>query len=145
MATAAITVDKVFTKSGENRKGEWTRYDVKEAGGDRRFQTFVHSIGRKAQQHEGRPVTVTFEEVDNNGYTNLELKSLEPLEAETGAVHKQDEFRRSKDEMRRTEAFKAAATIIASPGWEGEANLDALVSLGDAIADELAEGPKVVH
>lgn len=126
MAEAQITIEKVFTATGNGKKGPWTRYDVKAADGTR-YQTFLDGLGKKAQNAEGAEATVTFHEETRGDFTNNVIDDLKV----TSAPAPKNEKQRSKEEVRRTEAFKIAAAV-------GAEDLEQLVALGDAIAAELA-------
>ncbi len=158
-----VIIDKVFTASGSNSKGLWTRYDVKTANG-LKFQTFDDGLGQTARGLEKREVKIDYEAqersyTDKNGFpqtsTNNVIKSISPVGEQTGNVvgdtilsvtkpasqgASQDEFRRPKEEMRRSEAVNAAAIILASPNFPEEFSIDNLAALAGEIAKLLETG-----
>ena len=138
MAEQVVTIKAVFENTGSSSKGPWTRYDIKDAGGNK-YQTFSDALGQKAHELKGKSAKVTYHEEERGGYVNKVVDGIEAAGSETAqAAPSQDEFRRSKEEMRRTEAVKAAATLIASPGWEGQVDVYALAELAEAVAKVMA-------
>lgn len=145
-----VKITGVFTQSGTSSKGDWTRWDVKTAGGSK-FQTFDARLGKKAEAAEGQSVDITYHEEDRGKYTNNVIDSIEiedeavNAESVSSAQPQQDEFRRSKEEMRRTEAVKAAATLLASPKFDEEITIENLANYADAIVDLIANGTQVPY
>ena len=85
MAEQVVTITGVFTEQGNNSRGPWTRWDVKDAGGNK-YQTFDEGLGRKAEAAKGSSVKVTYEEVQRGQYVNKVLKAVEPQVAEREAI-----------------------------------------------------------
>lgn len=113
----------VFTQNGNSKKGAWTRYDVK--CGETKFQTFDHALGQKAEK--GATATITYHEEARGDFVNNVIDAI----AVDAPSAPRNEKQRSKEEVRRTEAFKIAATL-------GADDLAQLTELGDAIANVLA-------
>ena len=142
MAVAATTITAVFKNQRQSAKGPFTSYDVK-AGG-RKYQTTKDDLGQKAEQLKGQPVVISYTEVQRGEYTNYNITDIVPAEAETGHVTQgkasQDEFRRSKEEMRRTEALGVAATLAATLEVS---DVQQLFDLSDALLPYLESGQQV--
>jgi len=124
MAEATAIIDGVFENERTSANGPFTSYDVK-AGGIK-YQTTKDAIGLKAKALKGQTAKIVYTETQRGQYTNRTIQSVEGVEG-APRVEKQ----RSKEEVRRTEAFKIAATL-------GPEDLAQLVEVGDAIANVLA-------
>lgn len=86
LAEQVVTIKAVFPNSGQNAKGPWTRYDIKDAGGNK-YQTFNDQLGKKAEALKGQSVKVTYHEETRGDYTNNVLDSIG--EAGAGEATKQ--------------------------------------------------------
>lgn len=142
-------------KRGESQYGPWALRLFTTAGGTK-FQTFDVDLGDSLIAGGlNTPVSVEYEieetSKDGKTYKNNVIKGWgPPSETATASepsqpTSSQDEFRRSKEEMRRTEAVKAAATIIASPNWQGDQSIETLGALAEAVSDLIANGAPVTY
>jgi hypothetical protein len=80
MAEKTVLVDRVeafTTKSGN------TRFVLRTADGDE-FTTFKEPIARQAIAAEGRRALIRYHEQARNGFTNVYLDKVEPLDDEPG-------------------------------------------------------------
>ena len=146
-----VTFSSVETKkTGNSKRGPWALRLFATAGGTK-FQTFDVDLGESLEAHLNLPLEITYEIEDNGDFKNNVIKGWKPASeqavqasepvqsvasngaaAELRPTSSQDEFRRSKEEMRYTEAVKAAATILAS-------EQDFTVAELKAVADQIAE------
>src|SRR5690348_5898358 len=126
-------------KSGTNKRGPF-HFRVFKTSGGTRFQTFDVGLGDKILASYGQPLEVEYEVESNGQYENNVIKTIRLLdraEASTAQPEPQQnrsDFQRSKEEVRRTESVKAAATIIVSDKWEGGSEPSDLFALADQIA-----------
>ena len=130
-----VTLTGVEVKSkGSNKRGPWALRIFDSAGGAK-FQTFDVADGEALEAKIGTPVELTYEVEENGNFTNNVIKSFKSATEEQAksAPTAADDPRRSKDEMRRTEAAIAASNLIGSPGWEGDADILTLATLADQI------------
>ena len=120
-----VTIDDVkILKTGVNKKGNpYTMAGV--VGGGKTFVTFKNELREEAEGHKGATAKVLYTQEQNGDYTNYTLQALEVVSNGTvspsnGSVDvnqlqvpipSQDEFRRSKQEMRWTECLHIAAAI----------------------------------
>jgi len=79
MAEAVVTVAEV--KALKTQSGN-TRFVLRDDEG-REFTTFREQIARDALAAEGRRARITFHEQQRNGFTNVYLDAVEPLEDES--------------------------------------------------------------
>ena len=140
-----VTITGLSTKTGENDSGGWTLYLFETAGGTK-FQTFDDDLGATGSQNIGKAVDIEFEAQERHlpakgdrpatTVTNNVIKSIKATDkqpSEFAPSNDRDQKQRSKEEVRRTESVKAAATLMASPKWDGDLDLKALTKLADAI------------
>jgi hypothetical protein len=80
----------VEVKGHETRSGN-TRFVLVDEDGNE-YTTFREGIARRALEAEGRRARIRFHEQERNGFTNVYLDDVEPLEEEgEGAVERQVE------------------------------------------------------
>ncbi len=72
------SVEQVQTRSGN------TRYVVRDTDGNE-YTTFRESIGKRAQELEGRRARIEYHEEERNGFHNVYLDAIEPAPEEGGA------------------------------------------------------------
>jgi hypothetical protein len=75
-----VTVQRV--EVSETRNGN-KRYVLRDSDGNE-YTTFRPPIGEEAARHEGKRVRVTFHEQERNGFTNVYLDGIEPLQGGGG-------------------------------------------------------------
>ena len=139
-----VTLSSVeVKKTGVSKKGPWALRLFTAAGGAK-FQTFDVGLGEELEGHLNLPLELTYEIEDNGNFQNNVIKGWKPSsEAPTASepvqptsTSSQDEFRRSKEEMRYTEAVKAAAVVLAS---DQDFSVEQLKQMADAIAELIGE------
>jgi hypothetical protein len=91
-------VDAYKTKSGN------TRFVLRDDDGDE-YTTFKEAIARQAVAAEGRRARIEFHEQERNGFTNVYLDGVEPLEEE-------EEEHRDTDEAAWEVAVEAAPWLV---------------------------------
>jgi hypothetical protein len=149
-----VTLTGFETKTGSNDNGGWTLYLFKDGGGNK-YQTFEDDLGSKASGLIGKSVDVEYEvqerdlpakgdrpatTVRNNVIksvkeaTGLAAQHVVVQQAVNGTAGNRSDFQRSKEEVRRTAAIQTAATLIASPNWEGNQDIPTLVQLAEQVA-----------
>jgi hypothetical protein len=131
-----VTVTGVdVKKTGTSKRGPWALRLFDTAGGTK-FQTFDVELGEFLQTKIGESVEITYEIEENGDFKNNVIQSIKPATAEQAATAptQADDPRRSKEELRRTECVKAAATIISGPAWTGGTEPEDLFHLADKIA-----------
>ena len=92
-------VDAYKTKSGN------TRFVLRDEDGNE-YTTFKEDIARQAVAAEGRRARIEFHEQQRNGFTNVYLDRVEPLEEEDEADH------RDTDEAAWEVAVEAAPWLV---------------------------------
>jgi hypothetical protein len=98
--TREVRVEEV--KAHQTRSGN-TRYVLVDDGGNE-YSTFREAIARKAVEAEGGRARIRFHEEERNGFTNVYLDAVEPLEEEA-----------ADDEERKVEEAAWDAAIEAAP------------------------------
>ena len=144
-----VTLMGFETKTGSNDSGGWTLYLFKDAGGNK-YQTFDDDLGSTAAGLINKSVEVEYEVQERDlpakgdrpatTVRNNVIKSVKEVlgrpdvpTPETPQVSRSD-FQRSKEEVRRTAAIQTAATLIASPNWEGNQDIPTLIQLAEQVA-----------
>ena len=98
-------VDAYKTKSGN------TRFVLRDDDGDE-YTTFKEAIARQAVAAEGRRARIEFHEQERNGFTNVYLDRVEPLEDESA----QADGAESADEVAWKTAVDAAPWLLGVAG-----------------------------
>ena len=70
---------KVADVSGYRTKSGNIRFVLKDEDGNE-YTTFKEEIGRSALELEGRPARIAYHEAERNGYQNVYLDAVEPVE-----------------------------------------------------------------
>ena len=70
---------KVADVSGYRTKSGNIRLVLRDEDGNE-YTTFKEEIGRRALELEGRPARITYHEAQRNGYNNVYLDAVEPVE-----------------------------------------------------------------
>lgn len=151
-----VTITGLSTKTGSNDSGGWTLYLFETAGGTK-FQTFEDDLGTVGSQNIGKAVEIEYESQERNlpakgdrpatTVTNNVIKSIKPATAEQAATapttSDRDQKQRSKEEVRRTESVKAAATLLVELSKndpEIEVSTAGLFELADKVAVYVESG-----
>ena len=142
-----VVLVKHFTDKGNTNGKDWVRHDFKDGGGNK-FQTFDANLARIAEGLLNQPAEIEYHVERRNGYENNFIDSIKAAPGSVVVPPQEEEnprqkYQRSKEEVRRTEAVKAAATIISGPNWSGDSTLEELASLADAITDLIVNGSPV--
>src|SRR6184192_493543 len=111
MAEATVKVTGVFTAQGENNRGPWTRYDVKDAGGNK-YSTFDEGLGKKAEEAKGRTATLVYEEEQKGQYVNRILKGV-AIQVESVNASQFAPTSNKDEQIARAVAFKGAIDLAA--------------------------------
>jgi hypothetical protein len=133
-ATVHVAEVKAFrTQSGN------TRFVLRSEDG-REFTTFKEAIARQAIAAEGRRARIEFHEQERNGFTNVYLDRVEPLEEEGaagagGADHE-------AEEVAWKTAIEAAPWLLGkapASGVEPEELFERLQPFKELVADDIRE------
>jgi len=133
MTDAIVTV--VDVKAAQTRSGN-TRFVLTDERG-REFTTFKEPIARQAFSARGRQARIQFHETQRNGFTNVYLDAVEPLDdsSETG-----DHDAEASEIAWRT-ALEAAPYLLSPDAVEREVPPDELFEklkpLKDLVADDI--------
>jgi hypothetical protein len=105
--TREVKVEEV--KARQTRSGN-TRYVLVDEDGNE-YSTFRKPIARKAVEAEGRRARIRFHEEERNGYTNVYLDAVEPLEEEEPEAEA-DAVEREVEEAAWDAAIEAAPWLV---------------------------------
>jgi hypothetical protein len=94
-------------KAHETRSGN-TRYVLVDERGNE-YTTFREAIARKAVEAEGGPARIQFHEEERNGFRNVYLDAVEPLQEEAGDG---DAVEREIEEAAWDAAIEAAPWLV---------------------------------
>jgi hypothetical protein len=103
--TREVRVEEV--KARQTRSGN-TRYVLVDEDGHE-YSTFREPIARKAVEAEGRRARIRFHEEERNGFTNVYLDAVEPLEEEPEGS---DAVEREVEEAAWDAAIEAAPWLV---------------------------------
>jgi len=95
-------------KALQTRSGN-TRYVLVDDDGNE-YTTFREGIARKAVEAERGPARIRFHQEERNGFTNVYLDSVEPLEEEAG--DDEDAVEREVEEAAWDAAIEAAPWLV---------------------------------
>ena len=127
-----VQVEKVEafkTKSGN------VRYVLRDAGGNE-YTTFREAIARSALEAEGGRARIEFHEEQRNGFRNVYLDRVEPLEAEEGDGAAGSEA----DEVAWKTAVEAAPLLVDDDEKLGPEELfELLKPFKDKVAEDIRE------
>jgi hypothetical protein len=104
--TREVRVEEV--KAHQTRSGN-TRYVLVDEDGNE-YSTFREPIARKAVEAEGRRARIRFHEEERNGFTNVYLDAVEPLEEEE--PEDSDAVEREVEEAAWDAAIEAAPWLV---------------------------------
>lgn len=146
MAEQVVTITGVFTQQGNNARGPWTRYDVKDAGGNK-YQTFDAELGAKAQAVQGQSVTLTFHEEARGQYTNNVLDGIKT--SVNGATNAAPSVPSESQDDRQLRIMRQAglerAILAASAIGIELSSVDDLYAISDQFVDYFVNGAPVVE
>jgi hypothetical protein len=129
--TMVASVEAVKTRSGN------TRYVLRDEDGAE-YTTFKEAIARDALAAEGRRARIGFHEQQRDGFTNVYLDSVEPVDAEPGAADA------SADEVAWNMAVEAAPWLLGTSepkrGVEAEELYERLKPFKDLVAEDIEGG-----
>jgi hypothetical protein len=129
--TAVVDEVKAFkTQSGN------TRFVLRTDDGDE-YSTFKEAIAKQALAAEGKRAKITFHEQERNGYTNVYLDRVEPLEDEAG-----DAPVEHAEEVAWKTAVDAAPWLLGEAPPEGvdaDEAFDKLQQFKERVADDLRD------
>jgi hypothetical protein len=128
--TTVSKVDALETRSGN------TRYVLHDAEGNE-YTTFKEPIARQAAEAEGRRARLRYHEQERNGFTNVYLDAVEPLDdgpdGESPVSH--------ADEVAWNTAVEAAPLLVEEDrGVEAEELFERLKPFKDLVADDIERG-----
>jgi hypothetical protein len=124
--TTVSKIDALQTRSGN------TRYVLHDAEGNE-YTTFKEPIAREAVAAEGRRARIRYHEQERNGFTNVYLDAVEPLDdpAGEGPVS-------HADEVAWNTAVEAAPLLVEEDrGVEAEELFERLKPFKDLVADDI--------
>lgn len=127
------TVDVREVKTFETRSGN-TRFVLVDGEGNE-YTTFRPEIGRRAQEAPGKRARIEYHEQERDGFQNVYLDAVEPLEAPTGASA--DEA----DEVAWKTAVEATPWLVGDPKSEVPPDelFDKLKPFKDLVEDDIRE------
>jgi hypothetical protein len=123
-------------KAHQTRSGN-TRYVLVDEDGNE-YTTFREAIARSAVEAEGRRARIRFHEQERNGFTNVYLDAVEPLDEEEDAAEPHD-----ADEAAWGAAIEAAPWLLGSePKRKVPADqlFETLKPFKDRVAEDIKNG-----
>jgi hypothetical protein len=134
---------------GTNARGPWV-LRVFTAGGGAKFQTFEADLGAAIPLGQTIELTYELEDSKDGKFQNNVIKGWKPssetvtASEPTSPTSDRDQKQRSKEEVRRTESVKAAATLLVELSKSEDspvtATLSGLFELADTIAAYVETG-----
>jgi len=125
-------------KALQTRSGN-TRYVLVDDNGNE-YTTFREGIARKAVEAEGGSARIRFHEQERNGFTNVYLDAVEPLEEEVG--DEGDAVEREVEEAAWDAAIEAAPWLVGGdPKRKVPADqlFETLKPFKDRVADDIKD------
>ena len=135
-AVAEATVQVVEVKAFKTQSGN-TRFVLRADDGSE-YTTFKEAIARQAVAAEGRRARIAFHEQQRNGFTNIYLDRVEPLEEEPEPAGGADE----SDEVAWKTAIEAAPWLLGEApagGIEAEAAFEKLQPFKELVAEDIRD------
>jgi hypothetical protein len=121
-------VDALKTRNGN------TRYVLRDENGDE-YTTFKEAIARRALEAEGRRARIEYHEQQRDGFTNVYLDGVTPLDDEGAEVVAH------ADEVAWGTAVEAAPLLVGDEHGVGAEELfDKLKPFKDLVADDIERG-----
>jgi hypothetical protein len=127
---------RVREVQGHKTKSGNTRFVLVDDEGNE-YTTFREGIARNALEAEGRRARITFHEQERNGFTNVYLDAVEPLEDEAD-----DSDDREVEEAAWDAAIDAAPWLLGSEGGKKKVEPDELFETLKPFKDRVAEDIK---
>jgi hypothetical protein len=127
---------RVREVQGHETKSGNTRFVLVDDEGNE-YSTFREGIARKALEAEGRRARITFHEQERNGFTNVYLDAVEPLE--DGDDEPDD---RDVEEAAWDAAIEAAPWLLGSQGAKKKVEADELFETLKPFKDRIADDIK---
>jgi hypothetical protein len=106
--TRDVRVEEI--KAHQTRSGN-TRYVLVDDEGNE-YSTFREPIARKAVEYEGRRARIRFHEEERNGFTNVYLDAVEPLQPADAEADGGDANERAVEEAAWDAAIEAAPWLV---------------------------------
>jgi hypothetical protein len=119
-------VDAVQTRNGN------TRYVLRDENGNE-YTTFKEAIARQAVAAEGARARIEYHEQERNGFTNVYLDAVAPLEDDEDSVSHADEVAWST-------AVEAAPLLVGDEQVDADELFDRLKPFKDRVADDIERG-----
>jgi len=135
-AVAETTVQVAEVKAFKTQSGN-TRFVLRADDGSE-YTTFKEGIARQAVAAEGRRARIEFHEQQRNGFTNVYLDRVEPLEEEPEPAAGADE----SDEVAWKTAIEAAPWLLGEApagGIEPEAAFEKLQPFKELVAEDIRD------
>jgi hypothetical protein len=132
MPEATVKVEEV--KALRTQSGK-TRFVLVDDSG-KEYTTFKEPIAREAIAAEGRRARIEFHEQERNGFHNVYLDSVEPLEGEPGGE------RHDADEVAWKTAIEAAPWLLGDApkgGVDPEEAFEKLRPFKELVAEDIAD------
>ena len=155
MSEQIVTISKVFEEHGNGQKGPWTRYDVKDAGGNK-YQTFNAQLGAQAKEAQGKSVILTYHEEARGQFTNYVIDAIkaqgslveaaqEAVNAPKSAASTETDGDRQLRIMRQSGLERAILTAAQLPDifTRPIESVDELYALADQFVDYFVNGAPV--
>jgi hypothetical protein len=133
MAEATVTVEEV--KALRTQSGK-TRFVLVDDGGNE-YTTFKEAIARDALAAEGRRARIEYHEQDRNGFHNVYLDRVEPLEDDAGGA-----AGRETDEIAWKTAIEAAPWLLGDApdgGVDAREAFEKLRPFKELVADDIED------
>jgi hypothetical protein len=129
-------------KTNETRNGN-TRWTVVDDSGAE-YTTFRPAIGTAAEQAEGKLARISFHEEERNGFRNVYLDGIEPVERQQPAPGGQESDSDPEEAAWRT-AVDAAPYLLGKEAGDGEIEpeeaFDKLKPFKDLVSEDIRSGP----
>jgi len=129
-------------KTNETRNGN-TRWTVVDDSGAE-YTTFRPAIGTAAEQAEGRLARISFHEEERNGFRNVYLDGIEPVERQQPAAGGQESDSDPEEAAWRTAVDAAPYLLGKEPGdgeIEPEEAFEKLKPFKDLVSEDIRSGP----
>ena len=129
-------------KTNETRNGN-TRWSVVDDSGTE-YTTFRPTIGTAAEQAEGKLARISFHEEERNGFRNVYLDRIEPVERQQPAAGGQERDSDPEEAAWRT-AVDAAPYLLGKEAGDGEIEpeeaFEKLKPFKDLVSEDIRSGP----
>src|SRR3954470_11765526 len=133
-------ISSVKTNETRNGNTRWTVVD--ESGAE--YTTFRPAIGTAAEQAEGKLARISFHEEERNGFRNVYLDGIEPVERQQPAPGGQETDSDPEEAAWRT-AVDAAPYLLGKEAGDGELEpeeaFEKLKPFKDLVSEDIRSGP----